>query len=283
MESEKKNPAWFHPIDSLRSSSLGEVSRWSIGVKAFKQREQHVQRLRGRRGLGTPRELGAWDGAGGSWWALTLGMESGTRWCKKRLSWDFIWHGVWESLWRILSKRGKWFDLHFRKVPLAGSGMDAHVGIHVCIFYCVSAWPCVCHLCLVFWGGNDCEWLWMWAARATAGRRPDSGRHGLLLQVPRQLRINEWLLPGSPLGPLKKPCPSKGTSSQEFSLFCSTNITGGPQCLHRYPLGCPLPHARLGVGDFLWLQSQDLKSGAASDNVQRERPLLTERVNIFTP
>lgn len=43
----------------------------------------------------------------------------------------------------------------------------------------------------------------------------------------------------------------------------------------------PLFSARRGGGNLFCLQSQDLKSQVASDNVQRARPSLTERVNAF--
>ena len=149
----------------------------------------------------------------------------------------YTWASFCVPMWPFVN-RGKWHRC------LCGY---AHVHFLIVFLYIRG---CVCQLCLVFWSrmivrGYEC------GLTVTMGRRPDSGSRSLLLQAPRQLRITEWLLPGSLLGPLKKPCPSKGTWSQEFSLFCSTKITGDPHCLYNYLLGCPLPCSRLGGGNFL--------------------------------
>lgn len=88
--------------------------------------------------------------------------------------------------------------------------------------------------------------------------------------------------PNLPLGPLTKLCLSKETCSWEFSLFCLTNITVGPSLPPSSPSGRPpLFCVRLGGGDPFGLQPGYLKSQVASDNVQRARPRLTERVNIL--
>lgn len=74
---EEKTQTSFYPRVGLRSSSLGGVRRWNIGVKAFQQREQHVQRPRGRRGLDK------WDGGGaaGEPWGWEWGQgPDGARW-----------------------------------------------------------------------------------------------------------------------------------------------------------------------------------------------------------
>lgn len=64
-------------------------------MKASQQRAQHVQRPRGREELGTPRELRARGRRRGS---VRLGVGSGTRWCRMKLTWDIIWRGEGEPL-----------------------------------------------------------------------------------------------------------------------------------------------------------------------------------------
>lgn len=89
-----------------------------------------------------------------------------------------------------------------------------------------------------------------------------------------------------PRGLLRSFALPKGPATRSSACFVQqTSLGGGLPASIVTLWDSPYSCARLGLGggNLLWLQAQDLKLYAASNNVQKARPILTERVNIFIP